>query len=235
MYNGNLKERNVGFALCNNLSEVELEEGVEIIRTIAFGDCNYRTINIPNSVILIEEGAFSGATNNDIDSYTGKFTTSDNKCIIFDNILINYAIGCSSTYYRVPYFITKIGQYSFSRADKLKEIQLSSTVKTIGSYAFQFCSNIESVVLNEGLTSIEDEVFRECRKLSNITIPESVESIGEKAFYNLSDVKKAIRNAVLNNGKSILDFPEYWGDDLMDVNQVEVDKALRLLKPSFGL
>ena len=49
------------------------------------------------------------------------------------------------------------------------------------------------------------------------------------------NVKKAIRNAVLNNGKSILDFPEYWGDDLMDVNQVEVDKALRLLKPSFGL
>lgn len=90
---------------------------------------------------------------------------------------------------RVPYFVTKIGQYSFSRADKLKEIQLSNTVKTIGSYAFQFCSNIESVVLNEGLTSIEDEVFRECRKLSNITIPESVESIGEKAFYNLSEIR----------------------------------------------
>lgn len=183
---GNIKEIDrQAFVGCNNLSEVELEEGVEIIRTIAFGDCNYRTINIPNSVILIEEGAFSGATNNDIVSYTGKFTTSDNKCIIFDNILINYAIGCSSTYYRVPYFVTKIGHHSFSRADKLKEIQLSSTVKTIGSYAFQFCSNIESVVLNEGLTSIEDEVFRECRKLSNITIPESVESIGEKAFYNL--------------------------------------------------
>ena len=28
---------------------------------------------------------------------------------------------------------------------------------------------------------------------------------------------------------------EYWGDDLMDVNKVEVDKALRLLKQSFGL
>ena len=37
------------------------------------------------------------------------------------------------------------------------------------------------------------------------------------------------------NFGSLLDFPEYWGDDLMDVNQVEVDKALRLLKPSFGL
>jgi hypothetical protein len=54
----------------------------------------------------------------------------------------------------------------------------------------------------------------------------------EPSFPN---VKKVIRNAVLNNGKSIIDFPESWGDDLMDVNQVEVDKALQLLKPSFGL
>ena len=44
------------------------------------------------------------------------------------------------------------------------------------------------------------------------------------------NVKKAIRCAVLNNGKSIIDFPELWGDDLMEVNQVEVNKALRLLK-----
>ena len=44
------------------------------------------------------------------------------------------------------------------------------------------------------------------------------------------NVKKAIRCAVLNNGKSIIDFPELWGDDLMQVNQVEVNKALRLLK-----
>lgn len=54
----------------------------------------------------------------------------------------------------------------------------------------------------------------------------------EPSFPN---VKKAIRNAVLNNGKSIIDFPESWGDDLMDVNSIEVDKALKLLNPAFGL
>ena len=48
----------------------------------------------------------------------------------------------------------------------------------------------------------------------------------EPSFPN---VKKAIRTAVLNNGKSIIDFPESWGDDLMNVNQVEVDKALKNL------
>lgn len=54
----------------------------------------------------------------------------------------------------------------------------------------------------------------------------------EPSFPN---VKKAIRNAVLNNGKSIIDFPESWGDDLTNVNSVEVDKVLKLLKPAFGL
>lgn len=54
----------------------------------------------------------------------------------------------------------------------------------------------------------------------------------EPSFPN---VKKTIRNAVLNNGKSIIDFPESWGDDLMDVDQVEVDKVFKLLKSSFSL
>lgn len=54
----------------------------------------------------------------------------------------------------------------------------------------------------------------------------------EPSFPN---VKKVIRNAVLNNGKSIIDFPEYWGDDLLDVNQADVEKALELLKSAFGL
>ena len=45
----------------------------------------------------------------------------------------------------------------------------------------------------------------------------------EPSFPN---VKKAIRKAVLNNGRSIIDFLESWGDDLMDVNQKEVEKVL---------
>ena len=49
----------------------------------------------------------------------------------------------------------------------------------------------------------------------------------------LSD--RAIFSECKESGKSIIDFPESWGDDLMDVNQVEVDKALKFLKPSFGL
>lgn len=54
----------------------------------------------------------------------------------------------------------------------------------------------------------------------------------EPTFPNL---KKAIRNAVLNNGKSIIDFPESWGEDLMVVSRSEVDRVLKQLRPMFGL
>lgn len=53
----------------------------------------------------------------------------------------------------------------------------------------------------------------------------------EPSFPN---VKKVIRNAVLNNGKSILDFPEAWGDDLMDVENEKVNEALRKIRTQFG-
>lgn len=46
----------------------------------------------------------------------------------------------------------------------------------------------------------------------------------EPSFPN---VKKAIRNAVLNNEKSIIDFPEAWGDDLLVVNQGKLIKFWR--------
>lgn len=54
----------------------------------------------------------------------------------------------------------------------------------------------------------------------------------EPSFPN---VKKAIRSAVLNNGKSLLDFPELWGEDLMQVNDGEVEKVFQTLKSDFGL
>ena len=54
----------------------------------------------------------------------------------------------------------------------------------------------------------------------------------EPSFPN---VKKAIRNAVLNNGKSIIDFPDAWGEELMNIKIDDVVKVVSNLKPFFGL
>ena len=44
-----------------------------------------------------------------------------------------------------------------------------------------------------------------------------------------------IRDTVRNNGRSILDFPEAWGEDLMDVSSADVENAMKKLRPLFGL
>ena len=49
------------------------------------------------------------------------------------------------------------------------------------------------------------------------------------------NVMKAIRDTVRNNGRSILDFPEAWGEDLMDVSSADVENAMKKLRPLFGL
>lgn len=49
------------------------------------------------------------------------------------------------------------------------------------------------------------------------------------------NVMKAIRDAVLNNGRSILDFPEAWRENLMDVSSFDVENAMKKLRLLFGL
>ena len=49
----------------------------------------------------------------------------------------------------------------------------------------------------------------------------------EPSFPN---VKKVIRNAVLNNGRSIIDFPESWGDELMSVDSNKVKYIISKIK-----
>lgn len=58
-------------------------------------------------------------------------------------------------------------------------------------------------------------------------------ALQDRAFF--SECKESHQECSPEQWKSIIDFPEAWGDDLMDVSQVEVDKALQLLKPTFGL
>ena len=47
---------------------------------------------------------------------------------------------------------------------------------------------------------------------------------------SFSNVKKAIRNAVLNNGKSIIDFLEAWGEELMSIDSEKVKYILDKFK-----
>lgn len=56
-----------------------------------------------------------------------------------------------------------------------------------------------------------------------------------QAGTDQAECVKATVAAVYNNGRSILDFPEAWGEDLMDVSSADVENIVKKLRPSFGL
>lgn len=58
-------------------------------------------------------------------------------------------------------------------------------------------------------------------------------------YYNepitYEHICKVLKNKIIENGTSIIDFPEFWGDDLLTVNKDVVDRAISSLKLNFGL
>lgn len=58
-------------------------------------------------------------------------------------------------------------------------------------------------------------------------------------YYNepitYDHICKILKNKVIEHGRSLIDFPEFWGDNLLTVSNDAVDKAISSLKLNFGL
>ncbi|KAL7717318.1 Leucine rich repeat containing protein BspA family protein [Entamoeba marina] len=71
---------------------------------------------------------------------------------------------------QLPTCISHIGEYCFFKCSKLKNISISSSIKTVGGNCFCGCSNLTSLTLPSSLSSIGSGCFSECLNLKNITI-----------------------------------------------------------------
>lgn len=76
--------------------------------------------------------------------------------------------------------VTKVGQYSFARADKLNTVDLPE-VTSIDDYAFLNCSALTNINMPK-ITSIGDQAFRTCSNLPLTSLPDEVTTIGQYAF-----------------------------------------------------
>lgn len=91
-------------------------------------------------------------------------------------------IVIAATYNDKP--VTSIGDNAFRDCNRLKSIEIPSSVKSIGHGAFDGCSGLTSVKFGENsqLTSIGVCAFRHCYALTSIEIPSGVTNIGVMAF-----------------------------------------------------
>lgn len=81
----------------------------------------------------------------------------------------------------LPEGLKVIGRWTFQGCEKLKSVNIPSTVTVISERAFEG-TMVTEVTLPEGLTQLGKYAFRACTKLGRITIPGNLGTMGEYAF-----------------------------------------------------
>ena len=158
---------------------------------------------IPNSVVIIGEGAFNGRSGLTSIIIPNSVTTIEDYAFQYCERLTNIKIGNSVTMIgasafngctrltsiTIPNSVTKIGQYAFYGCSSLESITIPENVKKIESNVFDGCSKLTSITIPNNVTMIGASAFNYCRSLTSITIPNSVTTIGSDAFRNCSSLK----------------------------------------------
>lgn len=186
---------------CKSLTTFDIPGSVTTIEVSAFQGCkSLTTIRIPNSVTRVGDNAFLNCSS--LQSFYGKFSSDDHRCLIDDNVMISFA-PAGLTEYSIPEGVRRIGTFVFWHCENLTSINIPSTVTELGSSSFAYCKGlteiiipdsvvsigdralagltVESITIPDGITIIQSQTFSDCT-FTSFTIPESVTTIGSYAF-----------------------------------------------------
>lgn len=154
------------------LKGVILSEGIMIIGEYAFAFCtNLQTIKLPNSVVIIEKGAFF---------YTGLHSITWGTQL--KSIGANAFIGTKLQRVIIPNSVRSLGEGAFSNCPNLEVAHVGTGVRVIPQKAFMECRALKTVNIGGNVTTIENYALFNCFALANITLPQSLETIKNSSF-----------------------------------------------------
>ncbi len=163
------------FADRKSLASVKiLGNNLQTIGAGAFRNCEaLKTINIPGSVININDAAFRS-------------------CFSLESISLpeNLSFLGNSVFHRceklqeikLPQAITTVSEQLFWGCTALKSVTFAADTTIIDKEAFRKCEALETITLPDKLEQINEKAFMNCNKLKAITIPNNVEELGLESF-----------------------------------------------------
>lgn len=208
------------FAECDNLQSVVMNKGLQYIQNSAFYNCqNLQNVTFPAGLYSIERAAFARCANlKNIElpeglNYIGTGAFSGYKFSEWGDSPDDYWNGRSTmniNTVKLPSTIKSVGNYAFSNAPYLSEINFPEGLQSIGNRAFapywydsyygdgiyrdEICGerniSLKKVELPFSLTSISTEAFAYCEGLDSVILKTGLEYINDRSFYMCSSLKE---------------------------------------------
>ena len=146
------------FLACNNLTYINIPDGIQSIGENAFNGCNaIEEITIPKSITNIGTKAFFGCT--------GRATIN---CRIDDNWSEGWFRGAGFSEITIGNNITYVGCYAFRNCKNLTKVTIGERVERIRYDAFSSCDNLVEVTVPVSVKNFESSVFDYCEKLNKV-------------------------------------------------------------------
>lgn len=159
---------------CRSLKDPDMfiNTNLEVIGYCAFCGCGFTTINLPETLKMIDEKAFSG-------SMLERIVIPDSVYSIGQN-----AFESCKSLKEVKFSgeIDEIPVNCFANCYELKYVDLPNGLKRICDLAFSSCMSLENIAIPDGVEEIGSEVFKNCSNLKSIRFPASVTSLGRCDF-----------------------------------------------------
>lgn len=163
---------------CENLRNVVLEEGVEVIGKSAFENCSaLRNISVPLTVNCIGSYAFQNCTS--LEHIVIPLGVTRIGAHTFD--------GCTNLRsIEIPASVKSIGDYAFFRCSRLSSVIIHGDLKEIGKFAFFEIGNEGgeefNVVIEGECEVINDSAFENTRNIVSIQVRGKIKCVGKNAF-----------------------------------------------------
>lgn len=173
------------FNRCTSLKEINVEEGNNYYASLngILYDKDYSlllvcpttktSVQIPETVITIQEYAFMGCKNLEI------LTFGDAVKEIQRNAFSNCESLKSVT---LPNSVEVIGERAFYECTTLTNLTFGESLTTIGESAFLDCFELKELIIPNSIKEIGDVAFQVCYNLTDVTIGKSLKKLGKGAF-----------------------------------------------------
>ncbi|MBO5868907.1 MAG: leucine-rich repeat domain-containing protein, partial [Oscillospiraceae bacterium] len=168
------------FENAGSVLAVKIPDSVVTIEEYAFSGCSLTGVTIGNGVTEIKQFAFYNCPKL-------RTVTLGNSVGIIEGDVFS---GCEKlTTINFPEKLTHIYQNAFSGCKSLKKLTLPDNVKYIGKSAFSQCTGLTEITLGTGITTIYASGFADCTSLKILRVSNNLLTVEANAFKNCSALK----------------------------------------------